>query len=339
MDAFVKSFHTYRTIKQAKVIAFSIVVDSLDGETSSVSVRGHSVGISDAGNWFVYQSDVYLITAVSPQEDCTVLTLSHPVEAFNRPIEFTSQPGDQSIGGFLAGEMEKHWIQCSDPVYAIPYLSVSNLDTTPFTPPELDSTGCYDLPSYYRLMRRSYRVTARFKNEGNSLLCEITRQPECYRQISFEDGNSKLKNLDYSTSGISKLTVFVDKDTGEKDANGDAIISRSRSEWYLSESGEVSQSVPDRRAAGGWSTISVKAEDEVASKVVETFAKNQTTHKLEFWSCLDLQVQDGCTFFVNGEYLHSQISSKRITGDDCRYYYKSGELATTATEKMRGAYR
>lgn len=339
MESFVKSFLTYRTIKQAKVIAHSIVLDSLDADTSSVTVLGNSVGISDAGNWFIIDGNVFLITAVKPQKDHTILTLGSPLEAFSRPLELTDQPDGQTIGGFLIEEMDKHWIRCSDAVYAIPYLVVSNLDTTPFTPPDVDSNGCYDLSNYCRLMRKSYRVTTKFKNEGSNLVCEITRQPMHYRQVSFEDGRSQLKSLDYSTSGIAKLTVFIDTDTGDKDSNGDAIISRSRSEWYLSESGEISQTVPDRRAAGNWSTISVKSKDEVVSKVVETFAKNKTTHKLEFWSLLDLSVQDNCTFFVNGEYLHSHISSKRIEGDDRRYFYKSGELATTATEKMRGAYR
>jgi hypothetical protein len=40
---------------------------------------------------------------------------------------------------------------------------------------------------------------------------------------------------------------------------------------------------------------------------------------------------------VYGELLQSYISYKRKTSEDKRYYYKSGELATTATEKLRGA--
>ena len=72
------------------------------------------------------------------------------------------------------------------------------------------------------------------------------------------------------------------------------------------------------------------------TKVIETFAENKANHKLEFWSVLDLAVQDDCTFFVYGELLHSYISYKRKSSNDKRFYYKSGELATTATEKLRG---
>lgn len=72
---------------------------------------------------------------------------------------------------------------------------------------------------------------------------------------------------------------------------------------------------------------------------LETFAKNKTNHKLEFWSTLNLNVQDNCTFYAYGEILRSYISYKRKSSEDSRYYYKSGELATTATEKLRGVIK
>ena len=72
------------------------------------------------------------------------------------------------------------------------------------------------------------------------------------------------------------------------------------------------------------------------AKVIQTFAKNKANHKLEFRSTLDLNVQDNCTFMVYGEPLQSYISYKRKSSEDKRFYYKSGELATTATEKLRG---
>jgi len=77
----------------------------------------------------------------------------------------------------------------------------------------------------------------------------------------------------------------------------------------------------------------------VETKVIETFAKNKTNHKLEFWSTLNLNVQDNCTFYAYGEILRSYVSYKRKSSEDSRYYYKSGELATTATEKLRGVIK
>ena len=128
-------------------------------------------------------------------------------------------------------------------------------------------------------------------------------------------------------------------DTGEKDENGESILERQRSTWYLSEDGEASQTIPARRAAGEWKTIAVKKPEEIEKKVLETFAKNKANHKLEFWSTRDLAVHDDCTFLVYGEQLQSYISYKRKSSEDKRFYYKSGELATTATEKLRGVVK
>lgn len=336
MEVFVKSFSTYRTIKQITAINSSLVLDSLNADTSSVTVKGTGIGHSDIGNWLIADGAVYRIVAVNPQEDRTILTLAFPNSIFSRSLELDEQPTGQTIGGFIADALSNHWIQADDPAYAVSYLVVSNSDTTPYVPPELDAAGCYSMTDYMELMRRSYRVTVRFSDSGGTLRCGIYKAADSHRQVSFEDGHSKLQSVAYSASGAAKITVLCDTDTGEKDADGTAILQRSRSTWYLSEAGEISESVPDRRAAGEWLTINVKGSDDVFAKVVEAFAKNQTSHKLEFLSSLDLSVQDECTFLVYGELLHSHISYKRKTSEDKRYHYKSGELATTATEKWRG---
>lgn len=339
MEAYVKSFATYRTIKKGTVISSALVLDSMDAETSTVTVKGTDIGRGDTGNWLVIDGSIYQISVVKPQTDRTMLTLVSPLDAFSRPLELEEQPEGQSIGGFVRDTLRTHWIQCEDPVYAMAYLVVSNLDTTLFSAPELDNGGCFDLPSYCRLMRKSYRITVRFSDTGSTLACTISKAPVASRQVSFADGRSQLQSVDYSSSGTAKLTVLCDVDTGEKDENGEAIMVRERSTWYLSEAGDISQSIPARRASGKWSSITVKGSDNVEAKVIETFAKNKANHKLEFWSTLDLTVQDDCTFLVYGDLLQSYISYKRKSSEDKRFYYKSGELATTASEKLRGVVK
>jgi hypothetical protein len=85
--------------------------------------------------------------------------------------------------------------------------------------------------------------------------------------------------------------------------------------------------------------LQVSGGANVEAKVIEAFAKKKANHKLEFRSTLDLAVQDDCTFLVYGELLQSYISYKRKSSSDDRFYYKSGELATTATEKLRGVMK
>lgn len=339
MWTFVKSFSTYRTTKKAPVISSTLIIDSLDAEASSAVVAGTEITPLDVGNWLIIDGLVYRISAVKPQTDRAQLTLVAPVDVFSRPLEYFEQSVGQTIGNYIAEQLEEHWIQCEDPAYAIPYLSVSGSDTSVFSAPELDSAGCYRLDEYARLMRRTYGTTLRFRDGGAALLCEISSPPETRRQISFDDGKSQLQTLDYSASGTAKLTVICDVDTGEKDDGGNAITYRQRSTWYLAEDGSASDSVPPRRATGEWTTITVSKPEDVETKVLETFAKNKTNHKLEFWSSMDLPVRCICTFFVYGVPITSDITLKRKSSSDNRYFYRCGELATTASEKLRGAIR
>ena len=339
MEAFVKSFSTYRTVKKAPVIASSTVVDSLDAETSTVTVVGTEIGQSYTGDWLIVDGSVFSISNVKPQNDRTLITLVHPLDAFSRPLELSQQSSGQTIGEFVAAALQQNWVEAEDPAYAVPYLIVETTDTAAFQPPEVDGSGCFKIPDYCRLMRKSYRTLVRFSDSGSSLVCTISRPPAVSKNIAFDDGRSKLQSVDFSSSGMAKLTVFRDVDTGEKDDNGEAILQRERYTWYLAEDGSVTQTIPARRATGTWGTLAIKGKDDMQAKVVETFAKNKANHKLEFWSSRDLSVQDDCTFQVYGDTLKSYISYKRKTSEDSRWYYKSGELATTASEKLRGAIK
>ncbi len=339
MEAFVKSFATYRTIGPIPVISHSLILDALEEETSTITIPGNAIAFGNVGDWLICEGQLFCISNVKPAPDKTVLTLKNPLDAFRRPLELEGQPGDQTVGGFVAQQLQRHWAVCDDPDYAVPYLAVSNSDTTPFVPPELDSSGSFTLPDYVRLMRKTYRTTVHFTDGGKQLLCTIHTAPAAAKQISFEDGRSQLVSATYSSSGLAKITALHDIDTGEKDADGNAILIRERTNWYLTENGEISQEIPARRAIGEWGQVHVKSNDDVAAKVAETFAKNKKSHKLEFWSRLDLPVQTDCTFLVYGQLLRSHISYKRKSSADSRYYYKSGELATTATEKLKGALK
>lgn len=339
MEVYVKSFATYRTIKKATTVSFSLVLDSLENDASTITVRGTNIDRSDIGSWLVCGGQVFRISNVKPDNSQTQLTLESPLEAFQRPLELEEQPLDQTIGGFIASQLHKHWATCDDPAYVVPYLAVSNSDTTLFVSPDLDNSGSYTLPDYARLMRKAYRVTMLFSDGGDKLNCAVQTAPAATRQISFEDGHSQLENVTYSVSGLAKITALHDVDTGEKDSDGNKIYARERTNWYLAENGEISQLIPARRASGEWGHVYLKGSGDVQTKVVEAFAKNKTDHKLEFWSDKDLPVQTNCSFLVYGQLLHSHISYKRKSSTDDRYFYKSGELATTITEKLKGVIK
>ena len=74
MEAFVKSFSTYRTIGKATVITSALTVDSLEADTTTVTVVGTSIGRKNTGDWLLIDGSVYRIANVKPQTDRTMLT-------------------------------------------------------------------------------------------------------------------------------------------------------------------------------------------------------------------------------------------------------------------------
>ena len=328
MEVFVKEFSTYRTIKQASALSSNLVLDSLSAETSTISVRGTAIDRSDAGNWIIIDGKVYLISSVNPAAGKTSLSLLSPLDAFSRRVEAPAGAYD-TVGAFIQATMDLHWLRCQDPVYAMPYLSIQSLDTNPVVSPSLDTNGCFDLAEYCRLMRQTYRTTVIFEGAGNSLNCIIQTAPSAQRQISFSDGRSQLQRVDYAAAGIAKLTVYQDNGSGGK----------TKTDWYLSESGEVSQEIPGRRAPGRWETLTLGSEDLLQARVTEAFAASRADHKVEFYSTVDLAVHDFCTFNIYGVLLQSEISYKSKSSTDRRFHYKAGQLKTTAAEKLKGVIK
>ena len=337
MEAFVKDFATYHTIKKAIVIESDLILDSLDPESSSITVSGSAIDFSDAGNWLILDGGIYLIDRVSPEPAQARLILKPALDAFGRPLEFLAQPSGQTIEGFIRSQLQKHWQNEDDPSYAIPYLIVSESGTTPFVPPELDGLDCFSLADYCRSIRRTHGISVTFGDGGNALICNIRSQSAERQQLSFDDGSSQLERVDFTNSGYSKLTVLCDVNTGDVNADNQPIYRRDRFTWYLSEDRKASQLEPARRAPGEWGIISVADEIEMEEKVREVFSEYDRAYKIEFRSTRELPVGAGITCWLRGNLLYARISSKRKRNGSHRYYYKMGELPVRASEKMRGA--
>ncbi len=335
MDLYLKSFATFRTLARYTALSWALVTDSLDYETSTVTISGTDLGIDQAGNWAVINDLIYGILTVKPQTDRTLLTLVSPLDLISRRLYPPEQSEGQTVGGFLADAVTDNYIEATDTVYAIPYIVVSNLDTTSYVPPEVDNTGCYALADYARLMRKTYGVTMRWTFDRENIYLSISLPAKQQHNVLFDGGIAQLMQADFSSSGTAKITAVLYVDTGEVDENGEKIQQRTTSDWYLGEDGEVYASPPARRASGNWSVLAVNDKTPIRDQVAASFAKNKSNHKIEFWSGRAYAVGDDATFRVYGQVLRSAISYARVTSEDSRTYYKSGELAVTAAEKLK----
>ena len=187
-----------------------------------------------------------------------------------------------------------------------------------------------------------------FTFEEDTLTLTLTPVSKTAQTVPFNDGHSQLASVAYSASGLAKITTrhsvarieSTDPETGKityvKDDEGKTVYDIVTADFYLTETGEVVTSPPARRVSGAWLTLPVSARDDPAAKAAERFAKAASSHKIEFWSDREFSVFDPCTFAVYGEILTSYISYVGTRSTDGRFYYRSGELLLTATEKLKG---
>lgn len=327
MKLYFKSKATFKTIGAADVLSASICVDSSDGQQSTVTTVGEFAR-SYTDQWAVFDSCLFLVAKTTPQDGRTLFTLADPIEVLARPLLYEAPLAGRS-GDFIANILEKEFINQPDPVYALPYLSVSSSDTPDFLPPETDDNGLFELPAYVRTLRQLSALRLSWRISGDRLILTLYRGAPALRRVVFNDGHAVLSTAVYSRSGLAKLTVLISQEDG----------SRTAIDYYLSEDDSVSTAVPGRRAEGQWDTITIGANQDPQLKAEETFAKNKASHKVEFYSDRDYEVFDPCEISLYGEVLRSYISYKGYSSVDGRFLYKSGELAVTATEILKGGRR
>lgn len=351
MRAEVRSFAAFRVLLELDAVSASLCLDSVENEGSTITVTDVDIPRTFAGNWLLIDGSLYLIDKVTPQSNQVTLTMVSPIQAFKRQQRYEMPTGVTTIGDFIAANINSRWVAEPDGVYALPYLEVSNLDiSTTFIPPELDDNGLFSLSDYIRQVRRSHnvRVSLQPKRGGITLTISIEAHTEQY--IVFDDGHSILDSAAYSSSGVAKIETvhpvpiiigYDDKDKPiyQTDTDGETVYDIVIQNFYLSTDGEVTESVPDARAAGEWVTLFVGEKADPFVKASEKFAKNAESHKVEFWSDRDLQVLDSCRIKLYGEVLESVISYKGKRSVNDRWLYKSGELATTASEKLKGVVK
>lgn len=320
MKAYIKSFAAMRTQRAMDVIASAMCIEASSKEASTLTVTDTEVSRDNAGGWLVLNGGVWLIDQITPQEGRTLLQCLSPFDAFSRPLVYTEPAAGATIGGWIAQMLAEHWRDQTDGVYAMPYLDIENVDATAFIAPTVDENGLFNLTDYMRQVWQLYNVKTAFSLAGNLLHVRIAKVTRANRNVVFTDGHAQLESAAYSRSGVAKIT---------------AVQGGVATNWYLSDTGEISTSIPERRAQGTWEVLTLSDRDIPEEKVRAAFAKNAESHKIEFWSDRLYNAFDNLTIRLNGEVLRSYVSYVGTQSTDDRFFYKSGELATTAAEKLK----
>lgn len=331
MRAYIKRRGDFKTVMMGSAESWKIPIASAEGDTGQI-VLGEYASAEHTGNWLYIMGRIYLISQATPSNNQFTATIADPATAFDRQAVWPSTPAG-TYGAFIKAALEADYLNCTDADYAVPYLQISNTDTTPLVAPERDDTKLYKLSDIISTARRA-GVRIDFSIDGEKLAIDISTAEGATHNVFFNDGRAQLETETYSADNAAKVTVLQAQEKAEG-ADKDTPTEYISYTYYLAADGSVSASVPSARAEGRWEYITCKADETPEDKAKELFAKNVNGYKIEFYSSRLYQLYDTVRLRLHGGAFTTQITGITYNSGDDRYLYRCGELATTIQQKVK----
>ena len=331
MKAYIKRSSDFRTVLMGTAESWSLPVASADGDTGQLVLAEYAPA-EHTGNWVYVLGQIYRIAQATPSNNQFTATLADPATAFDRQAIWPDAP-ETTYGAFIKAALERDYLNCADAAYKVPYLQITNTDTTPLTAPELDDTKLYKLSDIITTARAA-GVRVEFGVSGDKLAINISTGTGTEHNILFTDGRAQLETESYSADTTAKVTVLQAQEKAE-DANKDAPTEYVAHTFYLSADGEITETAPTDRAEGKWAYITCKADETPADKAAEVFAANANSYKIEFYSLRRYALYDRVRLRLHGAVFATRITGITLKSGDDRYLYRCGELATTIQQKVK----
>ena len=325
MILFIKDRKTFKTIAKAYPQGWEVPILASTHEKGTIIIP-----LEDrknfSGDIVFFDNYLFLVDESAPNDGVIELTVSDLVNMFSREIFYPDSFEGTSYGDFIEQAIIDNFINCEDPEYRIDYLEINNIDITTFEPPaNIPDTRLFSLVDVITTAREK-GVLFNFYIFGNKLILDISSPITVPHNIVFGDGHSVLETETFSRVKTSKITVL--QETGTSGVYNSTT-------WYMSKSGDISDTVPEDRAEGDWIYIRIGQNDVPRDKASDEFKKNISSHKIEFYSDRSYYLWDTVNFTIDGELMTSSIISVILSSDNKRYLYKCGDLATTLTEKVQ----
>lgn len=327
MKAYIKRSSDFKTVLMGTAESWSLPVASADGDTGQLALAEYAPA-EHTGNWVYVLGQIYRIAQATPRNNQFTATLADPATAFDRQAIWPDAP-ETTYGAFIKAALERDYLNCADAAYKVPYLQITNTDTTPLTAPELDDTKLYKLTNIITTARAA-GVRIRFGIDGDKLAVDISTGTGTKHNILFTDGRAQLETESYSADTTAKVTVLQ-----AQDANKDAPTEYVAHTFYLSVDGEITETAPTDRAEGKWAYVTCKADETPADKAAEVFAANANSYKIEFYSSRRYALYDRVRLRLHGAVFATRITGITLKSGDDRYLYRCGELATTIQQKVK----
>lgn len=331
MKAYIKRSSDFKTVLMGTAESWSLPVASADGDTGQLALAEYAPA-EHTGNWVYVLGQIYRIAQATPSNNQFTATLADPATAFDRQAIWPDAP-ETTYGAFIKAALERDYLNCADAAYKVPYLQITNTDTTALTVPELDDTKLYKLSDIITTARAA-GVRVSFGIDGDKLAINISTGTGTEHNILFTDGRAQLETESYSADTTAKVTVLQAQEKAE-DADKDAPTEYVAHTFYLSVSGEITETAPTDRAEGKWAYITCKADETPADKAAEVFAANANSYKIEFYSSRRYALYDRVRLRLHGAVFATRITGITLKSGDDRYLYRCGELATTIQQKVK----
>lgn len=331
MKAYIKRSSDFKTVLMGTAESWSLPVASADGDTGQLALAEYAPA-EHTGNWVYVLGQIYRIAQATPSNNQFTATLADPATAFDRQAIWPDAP-ETTYGAFIKTALERDYLNCADAAYKVPYLQITNTDTTALAVPELDDTKLYKLSDIITTARAA-GVRVEFGVSGDKLAINISTGTGTEHNILFTDGRAQLETESYSADTTAKVTVLQAQEKAEE-ADKDAPTEYVAHTFYLSADGEITETAPTDRAAGKWAYITCKADETPADKAAEVFAANANSYKIEFYSLRRYALYDRVRLRLHGAVFATRITGITLKSGDDRYLYRCGELATTIQQKVK----
>lgn len=319
MVAFLKRRKDFRTYVSAEVVSYDVPLASISDDVGTIVLYDTTVTRGSEGDFLIMDGHIWLVEQVTPDEMQTTVTVTDAACVFDRLLPYGE--GGESIGSYMEQQLIDHYRDVSDLSYQMPYLQITNLDNTAYLGPTV-TDGLFNLRTYMRKVNRLRDVQILFSVSQNKLNILIQPRQRPSHNVLFEDGTSQLISRSYNRSSIAKVTAYQ-LGVGHT--------------YYLSADGDVCEEEPVFRAEGKWEVLALDETENLEEKVQDIFSQNSNSHKIEWRSTKAYELYDTVVLRLDGGLMSSYVSYIGYSSGDNRFYYKSGELATTLTERLKGA--
>ena len=338
MLCYIKDMKTFETLSKFDTTNYSLA----EGENGQVTIyQKNAIELTTkyVGMWLIINKELYYISNATPNDDSIDLVIQSPIYAFERQVVYD---GETTYGTLIKNIIDKNFgINCTDTEYRLDYITVTNTDNTEciiepddygfIIPYEIFDDALYD------------GVSIGFGFTNTELNITVHTSNYEVAPIVFNDGQTTLESESYDPNFIAKATVLhrlPSPETNSEEATADAGTEEEEEvlyeviDYYLSSDNHISTTPPQNRAKGIWKYYTAEVDDDPLNVAIGAFSHNNDNHKIEFRSPKKLHLYQSIKMRLRNEIFSTIITSRVLSSDDYRYYYKCGNLATTLTEKI-----